>query len=197
MPYCLWQGNCSLFHYMKRYFILAVFAAVALFACSCKKDGVELFEGNYSFKTSGTVFAHRISEITDTTSTVPDSLTLKLVTESGQMDITPTSVGNGLLVTMNVTGGDLVVLQADVDGDELVVRPSSRNLSFTISSPESNLVGTMLSHGIEPELTVSGNARRYDDIVMFSFCCSGTFSMDDTVYEIHDSRIDCRAKLNK
>ena len=67
---------------MKRFIsVLLAFATVLASLSSCQKDGVSLFDGNYSFKTSGTMTLRKHNVISE-------PITARLVVESGQMDIT-------------------------------------------------------------------------------------------------------------
>lgn len=187
---------------MNNKIILAAFVAISAVVCSCAKDGIDLFEGNYSFKTSGTVCALKTAspdtEATDSVMTVsfPDSVTVKIPTESGQMDITPTGNGNEMIISMNVTGGDIVILYAEADGDELVIRPSERNLVFSYPEGDEDADSIFSNARAEGNLVISGSGHRYDNIIIISFAYSGEFSLGETKYEIYDSKIDCRAKLN-
>ena len=159
--------------------------------CSCSKEGTALFKGNYSFKTSGTISARQISEPADTL--LPSDVTIKLATESGQMDITPRD-GDAMLVSMNVTGGDMLVYDATVDGDDLIVSQDTRSMVLTFPSGEESQV---LTPTVRADVAVSGSGHRYDNIILFKFTYSGTFQVGDTEYEIYSSDIDCRAKLNE
>lgn len=159
--------------------------------CSCSKEGTALFKGNYSFKTSGIISARQISEPADTL--LPSDVTIKLATESGQMDITPRGSGD-MLVSMNVTGGDMLIYDATVDGDDLIVSQDTRSMVLTFPSGEEP---QMLAPAVRTDITVSGSGHRYDNIILFKFTYSGTFQVGDTEYEIYSSDIDCRAKLNE
>lgn len=178
--------------------ILAAFVAVVALACSCAKDGTGKFEGNYSFKMSGVIDARKVAvnepadEAASTGGLLPDEVSLKITTESGQMDVTPVS-GEEMLVTMNIIGGDIVVMHADVDGSELVLRPKERHMLVSFTSGE----GESGSVKIESELTMSGRGQIYDNILLFSIDYQGSFEVGGTKYEIVGSDVDCRAKLNE
>lgn len=159
--------------------------------CSCSKEGTALFKGNYSFKTSGSICARQISEPADTL--LPSDVTIKLATESGQMDITPTG-DEAMLVSMNVTGGDMLVYNAQVDGEDLIISPDTRSMTLNFPSGEESQI---LPSTIRADVTISGSGHRYDNIILFKFNCGGVFKVGDTEYEIYSSDIDCRAKLNE
>lgn len=158
---------------------------------SCSKEGSSLFKGNYSFKTSGTICARQISEPADTL--LPSDVTIKLTTESGQMDITPEN-GDAMLVTMNVTGGDMIVYEARVDGEDLIISQDTRNILLNFPGNEESQA---MSSMVRADIDISGSGHRYDNIILFKFNYEGEFLVGDTRYEIYSSDIDCRAKLNE
>ena len=171
--------------------VITAIVMLSAVLCSCSKEGTALFKGNYSFKTSGTISARQISEPADTL--LPSDVTIKLATESGQMDITPRD-GDAMLVSMNVTGGDMLVYDATVDGDDLIVSQDTRSMVLTFPSGEESQV---LTPTVRADVAVSGSGHRYDNIILFKFTYGGVFLVGDTEYEIYSSDIDCRAKLNE
>lgn len=173
--------------------IKAITATVMLLAalCSCSKEGPARYKGNYSFKTSGTICARQISEPADTL--LPSDVTIKLVTESGQMDITP-SGGDAMLVTMNVTGGDMLVYNAKADGEDLVITADKRSIILDFPDSEGSKI---LPPSVRAEIGISGSGQRYDNIILFKFIYTGEFQVGNTKYEIYSSDIDCRAKVNE
>lgn len=174
--------------------VLSAILIISAVLCSCRKEGTAIFEGNYSFKTSGVVYARQTAEPADTL--LPFELTVKLPTESGQMDITP--VGDdaeAMIVSMNVIGGDLLLLHATVEGEELVIAPDKRTVSFSVpGGAEDDFVSSTV---VKADLELTGEGHRYDNIIIFGFRYEGSFAIGDTEYEIYDSDIDCRAKLNE
>ena len=105
---------------MKKTIGIAACAAAALLLASCAKEGQGLFKGNYTFKTSGSVSAELSIENTDGSSS--STLDLDLETEQGQMDILKTGSGDGgMIVTMNVLGGDVRSFRARAEGSSLIV----------------------------------------------------------------------------
>lgn len=173
----------------------AAVLALTVLLCSCSKEGTKLFEGNYSFKTSGTVYARQTSE--DITTGLPGEITVILPTESGQMDLTPAGDDGRMKLTMNVTGGEILVYDASVDGDSIVIDKDSRSLVFSFPVKDIASDGEIVDHRVTALLEVSGTGTRYGNIILFRFSYSGTFEIDGTEYEIYDSDIDCRAKFNE
>ena len=197
--------------------ILATALVAGLFltgSCS-KQSGV--FRGNYSFKTSGTIFAVRDSAfrfdtsyvarrdtsgiwVTDTLVTENmDSTSFSINTESGQMDITRME-GKRDLVTMNCTAGDLIVYYAEEKDGEIVLEQTSRHIKFgiggaTIQSGDEEVEYSDTS--IEADIKVSGQGQKYENILLLRLDYSGTYKYNDILYHIYDSDIYCRAKENE
>lgn len=172
--------------------VITAFVLLMAALSSCSKEGTALYKGNYSFKTSGSICARQITEPADTL--LPSDITIKLATESGQMDITPRG-GDAMLVTMNVTGGDMLVYDAKVGSEEdLLITPKTRRITLDFPSSEESRIKPLT---FDAELSISGLGHRYDNIVLFKFTYGGKFQIGDTEYEIYASDIDCRAKLNE
>lgn len=187
---------------------MAVAIISIAFASSCQKDGVELFRGNYSFKTSGSITVVRdAAYVNDTTYQIngfqidtivtahPEQMTLSINTESGQMDITSMGEEN-LMVSMNVIGGEMVLYYATAEGSDLTLNEASRHLTianFSLTEDDEEFG----SRAISADLTVNGTAQRYENIVLFNLTYDGDFWANDRLYHIVDSDIICRAKLNE
>lgn len=167
---------------MKIKSIIAASAALvlcALMSVSCEKAEVRNFKGSYSFKTSGTVSVTRMSGDTRT------QLEIALSPESGQMNILATE-GRSMVVTMNIVGGGVVVFDAEVNEDGgLTLSPATRSLSISDNARTVSL-----------QLSVSGTAVKYDDVVVFDFDYAGNGETTSNTYEITASDVKCVAKLN-
>ena len=168
---------------MKRFIsVLLAFATVLASLSSCQKDGVSLFDGNYSFKTSGTMTLRKHNVISE-------PITARLLVESGQMDITDMGEDGRMLITMSVAGGDILALYGSAQGKELVLDEQTRMVGVNL------LGGEAISS--KQEVTVEGSASRYEDIVLFNLEYSGTITVAGSEYDIIDSDVICRAKLNR
>ena len=199
---------------MKRFvFIAAAVILAAVSAASCTKTATG-FRGNYSFKTSGILYAVRDSAfiydttiisrrdgdewVKDTVITAnPDSMVVSVPTESGQMDITQMS-GARDLVTMNCTAGDLVVYFSNESDGLLTLEKARRKISLSLST---TTIGedeeiTVNSAGMDADIIVTGTATRYSNILLFTLRYDGTFKYNDILYHIYDSEVYCRAKDN-
>lgn len=181
--------------------ILVIALVAAMLSVSCQKTGTLRFAGNYSFKTGGT-----LNLVKD--GSPDDAMTVAIPSESGQMDITEVDRKEGrMVVTMNVIGGGMLVYYAQVDGDRLVLDPTSRHISFSTAGLDLNPAGLDLNLGeqtpdlggirISADVDVTGTGVRYDDIVLFELHYTGKVETEDESYVIKDSKIDCRARLNQ
>lgn len=173
---------------------LAVVASLLSF-CSCEKEGVKLFDGNYSFKTSGILTVERTAKVSesDASAEIPAKISdsgnrtfkLPLTSESGQMNIIKTG-DNSVIVTMNIVGGDALVFNGKAEGKVLTLDPAVRFLSFRDGANTVSL-----------EITVSGTAEKYDDVAIFTLEYTGGGETTLYDYKILASEVKCVAKLNE
>lgn len=171
---------------------LAVVASLLSF-CSCEKEGVKLFDGNYSFKTSGILTIERTAKVSESDASaeildIPDgnrAFKLPLTSESGQMNIIKTG-DNSVIVTMNVVGGDAFVFSGKAEGKVLTLDPAVRFLSFRDGANTVSL-----------EITVSGTAEKHDDVAIFTLEYTGGGETTLYDYKILASEVKCVAKLNE
>ncbi len=153
-------------------------------ASSCSnKEGAALYEGNYSFKTSGSLNVEK--KLSDDESADTSEKTLYLTAESGQMTIVKDGK-NQVIITMNIIGSDILVLKGEVDDQTLVITQAKRALTVHDGTAS-----------VDFNCNVSGQARKYDDLIIFTLTYggSGTSSLHD--YTITSSEVNCVAKLNK
>ena len=166
--------------------MLSVVAGSTVFV-SCNKEGVSRFKGNWSFKTSGMAVIAPLSESMQSEEAGRDTLHVDFVTESGQMDIVVQDKHfDKMKVTMNIMGGDMVQFDAVADGETLNVRPFVRSVTFRAKDKIK----------VNADVSVSGTARRYEDIMIFEFQYEGDCRHLGHDYHISDSQISCVAKLN-
>ena len=166
---------------MRRFSVmLTLLCIMVISAVSCRKEGPSLFEGNYSFKTSGTITVQQSGVES------AERMEISLSNEMGQMDILAKD-GRNVLVSMNVMGGDIINCDASVTGDNLQLGPFRRKISLN-----------WLDSGIyRADVVVSGNAVKYGDILVFQLSYSGTCERAGVIYDIVDSHVECVAKTNK
>lgn len=163
-------------------------AAMVLVAASCSKEGAKRFEGNWSYKTSGTVVL-TLAEA-DTLSTdialLKDTMTVSLPSEAGQMNIVKSGDDGGMMVTMNAIGGGVTVFDAVADGERLVLVPLTRRVKVKVADALS----------VEADVEVSGYGERYDDVMVFRLVYEGVCAVGDRTYDLVSENVDCVAELN-
>lgn len=175
-------------------FVAALAVVVSLMSLiSCEKEGVKLFDGNYSFKTSGILTIERTAKVSESDASaeildIPDgnrTFRLALTSESGQMNVIKTG-DNSVIVTMNVVGGDAFVFSGKAEGKVLTLDPAVRFLSFRDGANTVSL-----------EITVSGTAEKHDDVAIFTLEYTGGGETTLYDYKILASEVKCVAKLNE
>lgn len=175
-------------------FVAALAVVVSLMSLiSCEKEGVKLFDGNYSFKTSGILTVERTAKVSESDASagildIPDgnrTFRLSLTSESGQMNVIKTG-DNSVIVTMNVVGGDAFVFSGKAEGKVLTLDPAVRFVSFRDGANTVSL-----------EITVSGTAEKHDDVAIFTLEYTGGGETTLYDYKILASEVKCVAKLNE
>lgn len=175
-------------------FVAALAVVVSLMSLiSCEKEGVKLFDGNYSFKTSGILTVERTAKVSESDASagildIPDgnrTFRLALTSESGQMNVIKTG-DNSVIVTMNIVGGDALVFNGKAEGKVLTLDPAVRFLSFRDGANTVSL-----------EITVSGTAEKHDDVAIFTLEYTGGGETTLYDYKILASEVKCVAKLNE
>lgn len=175
-------------------FVAALAVVVSLMSLiSCEKEGVKLFDGNYSFKTSGILTVERTAKVSESDASagildIPDgnrTFRLALTSESGQMNVIKTG-DNSVIVTMNVVGGDAFVFSGKAEGKVLTLDPAVRFVSFRDGANTASL-----------EITVSGTAEKHDDVAIFTLEYTGGGETTLYDYKILASEVKCVAKLNE
>lgn len=172
-------------------FIAAAAILAVLMASSCTKDPAASFCGNYSFKCSAVLEVDRDEQtINGTVVAEADKITRYAVTESGQMDIVPSGDGSSnVVITMNITGGGLVILQAECKDGELIIPSQSKHVD--IKTGISGLETT------ECMLMVGGSAKKLENIVVFDLEYSGDYTENGRSCHVAGSEVSFRAKLNE
>lgn len=152
-----------------------------------------MFDGNYSFKTSGILTVERTAKVSESDASagildIPDgnrTFRLALTSESGQMNVIKTG-DNSVIVTMNVVGGDAFVFSGKAEGKVLTLDPAVRFVSFRDGANTVSL-----------EITVSGTAEKHDDVAIFTLEYTGGGETTLYDYKILASEVKCVAKLNE
>lgn len=151
--------------------------------CSCTKDGADLYNGYYSFKTSGTLNVTREYPDEELES---DNTTLPLTAESGQLNILRVN-DTDVILAFNILGGDAIVMNGTVNSDNEIELEKSKRII------------TVKDGAINPQftVTVSGSGIRYDNVIIFNLTYSGNGSSTLRNYTITASNVQCIAKLNE
>lgn len=132
-----------------------------------------------------TVFTYRTVE--DTIAVRDTFVTRRLVTESGQMHILRQD-GDSLVITMNITGGDPVVMGGRADGNDITIGKKRRFVQVY----ESN---NILYKNVD--MTVSGSGKRYDNMVILDLYYEGEYSDSGFDGTVSESRVNCIATENE
>lgn len=151
---------------------------------SCAKEGTARFDGNYTFKTGGTITV--LPKEGATAEAGPQ--TISLTAEGGQMDVLTVDKKTGkMVVTMNITGGTVLTFNAVAQGKTLTLEETDR----TVKLP----VGTELTK-VDANVTVSGYGEKFTDVIIFRLTYEGGYTLLGTEYFIQSSSVDCVAKEN-
>lgn len=169
---------------------MALGLALALIVLgSCEKEGVDLYQGYYSYKLSGSVTVEKTlieaAEIPDTEAPEPVEAKLALISENGQMNVLKKGA-DSLIITMNAIGGDVLVLDACVKDNDLEISEFSRIVKVEDGS-----------RSISLNCTASGSGKKYDEIIILEFSYLGEGSSTLYDYSIKSSSVKCVAKLNR
>lgn len=158
---------------MKRLFV--IFACIAqILAVSCAKTGVKALQGSYTFKTGGYIDfsgkSYDISILGDTLNVRDTGFVRTLTPERGQLRVLP-SEDDGVIITMNVTGGDPVVFTGKVQDLDIILDRAERAVILT--SDEHSLLPDFSNKYI---LDVCGRGHLYDNTLIFELEYSGSYS---------------------
>ena len=167
---------------MKRILFILICGLFAF--TSCQKRGMNLFRGDYSFKTSGSV---TLDEIV-TNGEEGDSFTVSLPNEIGQLEIS--DLGNGrdsVLVVMNTMGGEVVVTHAYCKDNEIFLKDFTKNtLLFT---------GDSLT--LKNDLRVHATGQMYEDnTLILNMIYEGEAETNERTFEIYGDNIRMAAIRN-
>lgn len=107
---------------MKKSLLILIIFCVLIALSSCQKSGTNLFRGDYSFKTSGSITAKRAY------TTNPAEFNITLDNEIGQLQIAKLNNKNdSLVVVMNYLNGDVVVTHAYCKGQNITLKEFKHN----------------------------------------------------------------------
>lgn len=169
---------------MKKHFLIAIFVLLAF--SSCQKSGMQLFRGDYSFKTSGSVVFDEI--VPEGDSIEPISFTVNLLHEIGQLEIS--ALGDdrdSLLVVMNTMGGEVIVTQAFCNDREIILEDFKKN----------TLLFTGDSITLKDEMRVQASGQMYEDnTIILNMIYDGEAKTANRNFKIHGDNIRMAAIRN-
>ena len=164
-----------------------LFIIVLLALTSCHKSGVSLFEGDYSFKTSGEISITVEGQIDTLDINIPASIDVSLANDVGQLNICASEKKNGkVVVVMNYLNGDVVVTSGTCNGNTIELSTFQRNvLPVSVSSLLSNF-----------SILVSGTGQMYDDMIVFDMTYKGKANIGTVSYKIKEKEVKMVAYRN-
>ena len=172
---------------MKRFIPILFCCLIAL--SSCKKSGVKLFVGDYSFKTSGEVTVTAQAVVNGSNIPIPAEMNVDLGTDIGQLNISVSDKENHyVLVVINYVKGDVISNYGTCYGNTILLDEFKRNtLPITINS---------LLLPSNPYITVSGKGEMYDNIIVFDMTIKGRATIGSFTYKIKDNNVQMFAYRN-
>ena len=173
---------------MKRTLLLTACCCLLAFT-SCKKSGVNLFAGDYSFKTSGEVSIKATAEIDDNNVTIPALLNISLSNDIGQLNISVSDKKNDeVIVVINYMNGDVITTTGTCDGQTIYLDEFQRDiLPVSIST-------LFTDYSV---ITVSGTGQMYDEnMIVFDMSYKGNATIGSVTYKIRDKDVKMVAYRN-
>lgn len=165
---------------MHRNIYISIIIGAILLLTSCEKEGIGLYKGYYSFKTSGILTVEKQQEETQS------EFKAVLANETGQMNIVEVDKSN-MLVTMSIVGGDALVFEAEISEDkELILSPIDRIISIKDGALSVNM-----------NLTISGIVKKYEDMIIIDYSYIGEGASLNSEYKVISSEVTTIAKENK
>lgn len=173
---------------MKKLLLLLAFCCTIILS-SCKKDGVRLFIGDYSFKTSGEIAISVETEYEGMDLPIPASLNVSLSNDIGQLNISAMDKKSGkVMVVINYLTGDVVTTTGTCDGDYIRLDEFQRTI-LPVS------ISTLFSTYYY--INVSGTGHIYDEnTIVFDMDYNGRGTIGSVTYKIKDKDIKMVAYRN-
>ena len=169
----------------------AIFFFICLLAMtSCHKKGVNLFVGDYSFKTSGEVSITAQAIIDDSNVIIPAVLNASLGDDIGQLNISVSDKdADEVIVVINYMNGDVITTTGTCDENIIELDDYQRNtLPLSLN---------VLLSGINTYITVSARGQMYDDdMIVFDVTLDGRTTIGSVTYKIKDKNVKMVAYRN-
>lgn len=172
---------------MKRF--AAKFALVIMCAMtfvSCTKEGINLFEGRYSYKISGLVSLIPSAYVNAPAAVSPT--VIPLYPEQGQMHINVKDKDkNVVIISFNDIKGSVITADATIESDEIKIGEGM--LKTASVTDGTNKIGS----GI---VLYSASGKLYGNQIIMQLVYNGELTLNGTKMTIVDSKIDCVATRN-
>lgn len=178
----------TMFIIMKKCGLL--FSLICLIALSsCHKSGVNLFEGDYSFKSTGEISIMANAVIDSSNVTIPALLNVDLSNDIGQLNICASDKKNNQVIAVfNYLNGDVVVTTGTCDGNTIEL-DEFRHDFLPVS------VTALFSNNFY--INVSGTGQMYDEnMIIFEMEYNGKAQIGSVTYKIKDKDIKIVAYRN-
>ena len=190
---------------MKKQFVYLAALCLLLASCADTAD-VRDAKGGYRFKTTGKVTLEMPDE-SNPRATV--SQVVNLSNESGSFELVSLKDNDKVLLTFDQLNGDVYHTKGTLSGDELTFDAFTRTLDLPITTeysdtiPIHSVLGTVRDSIITFtktttevfDITVSGNAKTYENNIIFSLQYKGQ-SQEDKQRTIEGSDIQMLCKKN-
>lgn len=175
---------------MKKHAVIFISFLCLLALTSCHKSGVNLFAGDYSFKSSGELSITAQAVIDSSNIIIPAVLNASLSNDIGQLNISISDKKNDqVIVVFNYLNGEVVVTTGTCEGNLIQLDEFQRNtLPISINTPFS-VSSTYI--------TVNASGQMYDDnMIVFDMTYKGTVKIGSVTYNITDKDLKMVAYRN-
>lgn len=198
--------------------VLAAAVSLSVFS-SCEKEGVKLFDGSYSFKTSGILTVDRKTRISTSAasatqrtkasdtedSDIPGLPGLPDLPDIPDIDIPEgdrtfslqLSAESGQMNIIRTEGSSAVVTMNIVGGDALVFDAQADGKTLKLSPLRRIISFRDGTQTASLDVTVSGTGEKHENVVVFTLSYTGSGESTLYDYKIMSSEIKCIAKENE
>ena len=171
---------------MKKALLFSVLLA-SLTLASCQKSGVNLFVGDYSYKTTGSVTVQRQLSLFD--SEIPPAYEVELPSDLGQLQIaTLDRKADSVVVIFNQLNGDVLVTHARCEDNEITLLKFQREIL---------MLSIDANNDLKFPVTISGEGHIYDGkTILFNLSYKGKAKVGDLTYNLQGEDVNMVAYRN-
>lgn len=219
--FCSFTSLLSDFMKMKNKYLSAAVSLILplLVFQSCEKEGVKLFDGSYSFKTSGILNLDRKTKATTSSEAAVEQTKFSETADSdfpsipGLPDLPDIpgidlpegdrtfslslSAESGQMNIIRTEGNSAVVTMNIVGGDALVFDAQADGKTLKLSPLRRIISFRDAAQTATLDVTVSGTGEKHEDVIVFSLNYTGSGESTLYDYKINSSEIKCVAKENE